>query len=101
MGLAAFNDTFAERTVTLGGTAYGTVRHVAKHSHLTEYPQETTRDMEHVRLLADRIEAYLKGLHETRALAEELGDTDTHDLATLVVTDFEKHAWFLRASLEG
>jgi starvation-inducible DNA-binding protein len=101
VGLAAFNDTFAERTVTLGGTAYGTVRHVAKHSRLTEYPQETTRDMEHVRLLADRIEGYLKGLHETRALAEELGDTDTHDLATLVVTDFEKHAWFLRASLEG
>jgi starvation-inducible DNA-binding protein len=100
LGLAEFNDTFAERAVTLGGTAYGTARHVGTHSRLPEYPQETTRDMEHVRLLADRIETYLQGLHETRSLADELDDIDTADLATEVITTFEKHAWFLRASLE-
>src|SRR5688500_4390887 len=47
--LATHNDTLAERAVTLGAKAYGTVRHAAKASRLPEYPQETTRDLEHVK----------------------------------------------------
>ena len=101
VSLAAHNDSVAERAVTLGGKAYGTTRHVAKTSRLQDYPQETTRDLEHVRLLADRIEAYLAGLRESRALAEKHADLDTADLFTGIITEFEKHAWFLRASLES
>jgi len=100
IGLAAHNDTIAERAVTLGAQVHGTARHVAKASRLPEYPQETTRDLDHVALLADRIEKYVEGVRASRALAEEHRDTDTHDLLTLVATEFEKHAWFLRASLE-
>src|SRR6476620_9650499 len=48
VGLAAFTDAIAERAVTLGGRAYGTARHVAATSKLPEYPQETSRDLEHV-----------------------------------------------------
>ncbi len=99
VSLANHNDAIAERAVTLGGKAYGTARRVARSSHLPEYPEETTRDVEHVSLLADRIEAYLAGLRESRAVAERAGDTDTVDLLTGIVTEFEKHAWFLRASL--
>jgi starvation-inducible DNA-binding protein len=101
VSLAAHNDTFAERAVTLGARALGTVRHAGAHSRLPEYPQETTRDMEHVRLLAERIERYLEGLRESRGIAEAERDTDTVDLLTQVITEFEKHAWFLRASLEA
>ncbi|WP_394839689.1 DNA starvation/stationary phase protection protein Dps [Pendulispora rubella] len=101
VGLANFNDGVAERAVTLGGRAYGTVRHVSKASRLPEYPQDTTRDLEHVRLLAERFETFLDGVRESRTVGEKLGDTDTVDLLTQVVTEFEKHAWFLRASLEG
>ena len=101
VGLAAFNDALAERAVTLGGRAYGTVRHVAAASTLPDYPQESSRDLEHVRLLADRFDRYLDGLRRSRAAAEALGDTDTVDLFTQVVTAFEKHAWFLRASLDA
>jgi len=100
VSLAAHNDAIAERAVTLGARAYGTVRHVAKTSKLAEYPQETARDMEHVKLLADRIETYLDGTRAARGVGEALGDTDTVDLLTGLVTEFEKHAWFLRASLE-
>jgi len=100
-GLAAFNDALAERAVTLGGRAWGTARHVATASTLPEYPQETTRDLEHVRLLAERFDRYLDGLRESRRAAEQLGDTDTVDLFTQVVTELEKHAWFLRASLDA
>ena len=101
VGLAGFNDQIAERAVTLGGRAYGTVRHVSKTSKIREYPQETARDLEHVGLLADRFEMYLQGARESRGIAEQLGDTDTVDLLTQVITEFEKNAWFLRASLEG
>jgi starvation-inducible DNA-binding protein len=99
--LATFNDAIAERAVTLGARAYGTARHVAAKSRLTEYPQETTKDLEHVRLLADRFDTYLAAVRDSRAAVEKLADTDTVDLLTQVVTSFEKHAWFLRASLEA
>jgi starvation-inducible DNA-binding protein len=99
--LAAHNDAFAERAVTLGARAYGTARHVAGASSLPEYPQETTRDLEHVELLAERVDAYLHGLRGSRALADELRDADTGDLLTGVVFEFEKHGWFLRATLEA
>jgi len=101
IGLANHNDTIAERAVTLGARAYGTARHVAKTSKVPEYPQETSRDVEHVKLLADRFDAYLGGLRASRAVAEQHADTDTEDMLTLVITEFEKNAWFLRASLEG
>ncbi len=101
VSLANHNDAVAERAVTLGGQAYGTARHVAGASALTEYPRDTTRDMEHVKLLADRIEAYLIGLRESREIANDTGDTDTADLLTVIITEFEKHDWFLRASLDG
>jgi len=101
VGLAGFNDEMAERAVTLGGRAYGTVRHVAKSSKLSDYPQDTTRDLEHVKLLAERFEKFLEGVRESREAADALDDADTVDLYTRLVAEFEKHAWFLRASLDS
>jgi starvation-inducible DNA-binding protein len=91
----------AERAVTLGELAHGTARHVARTSRLPDYPEDTKRDLEHVRLLADRLDVYLEGLREAPAVGDKEGDTDTVDLVTAVITEAEKHAWFLRASLEG
>lgn len=101
VSLAVHNDNIAERAVTLGGLAKGTAKHVAATSKIPDYPQETTRDLDHVRLLAERIEVYLAGLRESRELAGKLEDTDTEDLITPIITEFEKNAWFLRATLEG
>jgi starvation-inducible DNA-binding protein len=99
VSLAVHNDDVAERAVTLGAKAFGTVRHAARTSKLPEYPAEATRDMEHVGLLADRIETYLQGTREARRIGEQLGDIDTVDLLTGIISEFEKNAWFLRASL--
>src|SRR6187455_2418933 len=57
--LATHNDSIAERAVTLGGLSVGSTRAVAKSSRLPEYPADTTRDLDHVKLLAERFEAYL------------------------------------------
>lgn len=100
VGLAAQTDLIAERAVTLGAKAYGTARYVAKASTLPEYPQETTKDLEHVKLLAERFEKFLEGVRASRKVAEDNGDTDSVDLLTGLVTEFEKHSWMLRASLE-
>ena len=99
--LAVHNDGIAERILTLGGLAVGTARHVAKASRLKDYPQDVTRDLEHVKLLSERIEAYLAGVRQARGVADELGDDDTVDPLTGVITMFEKHAWFLHATLGG
>lgn len=99
VSLANHNDSIAERAVTLGGRALGTARHVAKTSKLPEYPQETERDVEHVKHLAARIDAYLAEMRASRKAADELKDTDTVDLLTTIVTEFEKHSWFLHATL--
>ncbi len=100
VALAGFNDEIAERAVTLGGRAYGTARHVAKTSKIPEYPAEASRDLDHVRHLAERFERYLEGARESREVADKQRDADTVDLLTRVVEEFEKHDWFLRASLE-
>ena len=97
--IAARNDEVAERVLTLGGLAVGTSKHVAKHSSLQDYPQELTQDMEHVRMLGARIEGYLGTVRKNRDVADEHDDQDTVDLLTEIVQVFEKHAWFLRATL--
>jgi starvation-inducible DNA-binding protein len=50
--------------------------------------------------LIERIDAYLDGLRVARGVADECADIDTSDLLTGMVQQFEKHAWFLRATLE-
>jgi starvation-inducible DNA-binding protein len=99
--LAGFNDAVAERAVTLGGSAVGTVRQVATASSLPELPGGVVKGLDLVVLLAERIDAYLSGLRRTRELADGLGDGDTVDLLTQIVTEFEKNAWFLRATAEA
>jgi starvation-inducible DNA-binding protein len=100
LGLAVHNDALAERAVTLGAQVYGTARAVAKASTLPEYPPETRKDLEHVKLLAERIDSYLEGVRASRDVADKLKDQDTVDLLTGIIVEFEKHAWFLRASLD-
>jgi starvation-inducible DNA-binding protein len=101
VSLAEHNDSIAERAVTFGALARGTARHVAHNSRLPEYPQDTTHDLEHVSLLTERIDGYLSALRMARSVGEKEGDVDTVDLLTGIITEFEKHGWFLRATLEG
>lgn len=98
--VAETNDEIAERAVTLGAAASGTARGAAKASRIPEYPAGTTDGLEHARLLVERFGVYLTGLRSARGVAEELRDTDTVDLLTGTITEFEKHAWFLHATLE-
>lgn len=98
---AANNDAIAERILTLGHLAVGTARHLAAKSRLPDYPQETTRDLEHVKLLAERIGTYLEGVRQARDVAQQNRDEETFGMLSGMVEQFEKHAWFLHATLGG
>jgi len=95
------NDEVAERILTLGQLAVGTARHVAKNSRLPDYPQDVTKDLEHVALLVERLGGQLDGMRKAREVAKQNEDEDTFDLLTGMVEQFEKHAWFLHATLGG
>jgi starvation-inducible DNA-binding protein len=98
--VAATNDDIAERAVVLGAATDATSRRAATSSRLPEYPADATDGLAHAALLVERFGTYVDGLRVARGVAEELGDTDTVDLLTGFVTAFEKHAWFLHATLE-
>jgi starvation-inducible DNA-binding protein len=100
VSLAVHNDTIAERAVTLGAVVQGGVRDTARTSTLTAYPEAVTSGLEHVRLLAERFQGYLGSLRRGREVAGRHGDTETSDMLTPVITEFEKHSWFLLAMLE-
>ncbi len=99
--VAESNDEIAERAVTLGGHVMGTARQTAKMSTLKEYPLSTTQDLEHVRHVADRLEAYLEGARAARKTIAKLDDVDTDDLLTQAIRALEKHTWFLLATLDN
>jgi len=98
--VTGFNDAIAERAVTLGARAQGTLRQAAKASLLPDLPGDVVQGLELARLLAERVEAWTDGLREARKVAQSQGDEDTFDLVTGVVEEMEKQGWFLRATLE-
>ncbi len=97
--VAEHNDEIAERAVALGALAAGTARTAAKQSRVPELPADATDGLALVKALAERFGAHLAGLRAARKVADEVGDGDTSDLVTVIVTDFEKHAWMLHATL--
>lgn len=98
--VAGFNDEVAERAVTLGARAQGTLRQAARASRLPELPGDVVQGLDLARLLAERLELHVDGLREARKIAQSLGDEDTFDLLTGAVEELEKQGWFLRATLE-
>jgi starvation-inducible DNA-binding protein len=97
--LQTWIDLVAERCVVLGRLAVGTTRHVAANSRLHDYPQDVVQDLEHVALLGERIDEFLKFANEARQVADQNQDQDSAEVMTQVISEFDKHAWFLRATL--
>jgi starvation-inducible DNA-binding protein len=98
--VTGFNDEIAERAVTLGARAQGTLRMAAKASRLPDLPGDVVQGLDLAKLVAERVEAWTDGLREARKVAQSQGDEDTFDLLTGVVEEMEKQGWFLRATLE-
>ncbi|WP_306590469.1 DNA starvation/stationary phase protection protein Dps [Geothrix sp. 21YS21S-4] len=99
--LATFVDDFAERAVTLGGQAFGTIRAAGAASRLDEYPLDARKGAVHVKALVDRYADYTTRVRAAIEKAEKLGDPDTADLYTAVSRAMDKALWMLTSHQEG
>jgi starvation-inducible DNA-binding protein len=99
--LDGFADMIAERAVTLGGVAHGTVRDAAAASRLEEYPSEAVEGLEHVDALVARVGDFANHVRSAVDKAEEHQDQATMDLLTEILRAVDKRLWFLEAHLQG
>jgi starvation-inducible DNA-binding protein len=89
-------DTIAERAVTLGGLALGTVRSAAAASELPEFPLQPG-GFEYAKELAQRFAKAANSVREAIDTADELEDKDTADLFTALSRELDKAVYFLEA----
>jgi starvation-inducible DNA-binding protein len=99
--LAGFINDFAERAVTIGGQALGTIREAANASQLEEYPVDALDSKVHVYALVDRYGDFTSRVRHGIHKAEKLGDQDTADLYTSVSRAMDKALWMLTAHQEA
>ena len=97
--LDAYTDMVAERLVVLGGVARGTVRTVAMHSTLPEYPGVLMDGDAHVRALAERFAPYATTLRADIAHAAEVEEAGSAAVYTDISRGIDKRLWFLEAYL--
>lgn len=95
--LSTFGDDLAERAVTMGGQALGTVRAAAMASRLDEYPLDARNSKAHIEAMVDRFQNYTRHVRHAIKEAEKLGDLDTADLYTSISRATDKALWMLRA----
>ena len=89
-------DEVAERAVTLGGVALGTVRTAAKNSELAEFPHAPGA-MEYAQELAKRFATVANSVRKAIADADDLDDAGTADLLTQISRELDKSVYFLEA----
>ena len=92
-----YSDLLAERTVTLGGVARGTVREAAERSELDEYPMTIASGEDHVKNLSAALGSFASRMRFTIAEADELEDAVTADLCTEITRGTDKWLWFVEA----
>jgi starvation-inducible DNA-binding protein len=94
--LEEFIDTIAERAVTLGGLATGTVRNAAAASELPEFPLQPG-GIEYARELAQRFAKAGNSVREAIDTSDDLGDRDCADIFTDISRELDKSLYFLEA----
>ncbi|MDR1498365.1 MAG: DNA starvation/stationary phase protection protein Dps [Puniceicoccales bacterium] len=90
-------DEIAERVVSLGGVAAGTVRQAAAASSVPEFPTDAKGSLAYITALAEHVAVAAKSVRAAIATTADAGDADTSDLLTGVSRSLDKTLWFLEA----
>jgi len=93
-------DQMAERAVTLGGVAEGTIGAVAKATTLPAYPLDAADGKVHLTRLAQSLAAFGESVREAIDRADKLDDKGTADLFTQVSREADKSLWLVEAHLQ-
>lgn len=99
--ISEFVDTIAERAVTLGGIADGTLASVARRTKLPDYPVGICAGRDHVMALSTALASFGKSVRTAIDQANKLEDADTADLFTEVSRGIDKKLWFVEAHLQA
>lgn len=94
-------DDLAERAVSLGGTAEGTVQAVHGRTSLKPYPLSISDGRKHLEAVANALASFGKLVRAGIDQAGELKDADTADLFTEISRNIDKQLWFVEAHLES
>ena len=97
--LLEWSDTFAERAVQLGGTAYGTPTVVVDKMSISPYPLDIYSTTDHLKALQERYAILANAVRE--AIEAGKADPDTIDFLTAASEDLDKYLWFIEAHLEA
>jgi starvation-inducible DNA-binding protein len=90
-------DMLAERAVTLGGTAFGTIQAVAESSNLPAFPRSERGQWRLVEELIQRLEHVAIDLRQ--AMDASADEAATEDVFIEVLRGIEKQHWMLREHL--
>jgi starvation-inducible DNA-binding protein len=93
-----YADEIAERAVTLGGIADGTLQAAAEQTVLAPFPRSVTNWARLTGELQDRVVAVADGLRESAAGLDD--EPATQDMYIEIIRGLEKWAWMLRAHVE-
>jgi len=94
-------DTIAERAVTLGGVANGTVREAAAKSGLKEADLSASNGQSQLKWLVHNVAHHANAMREAVQQAGDLGDDITVDMFTALTRELDKDLWFLEAHLQS
>jgi starvation-inducible DNA-binding protein len=92
-----YTDLIAERIVTLGGTAHGTVQEATSKTRLAVYPGDISAGANHVEALSSALATYGKNIRKSIGATDELGDAITADVLTEVGRGIDKWLWMVEA----
>ena len=94
-----YMDLIAERAVTIGGVARGTIHAAVEGSTLPAFPIEERDEVRLLEELVGRIDTLTADLRQ--AMDESADEAATQDVYTEVVRGIEKQRWMLQAHLAG
>ncbi len=92
-------DRIAERVVTLGGVAVGTVGDVAALTTITPYPKGMIDGFDHVREIAARLKAYAASIQAVVVRLDDAQFMADVNVLSDVLESLEKFGWKLLAHL--
>ena len=96
---SAHADMMAERLVSLGGQAHGTIKTVFETSGLNEYPEDASRQDTHLKALSSSLAKFGDTVRKASDTAGEIGDADSADLFTEISRAVSKSLWFVEAHI--
>ena len=92
-----YADTVAERAVTLGGTAHGTIQAAVHNSVLSPFPLDERDETRLLEGLLQRIDRVALELREAMKASDD--ELATQDVYVEVLRGIEKQRWMLQAHL--